>query len=550
MNTPVMVFAVHALLLLAWSPAIAAGEPPESPETGSPPAVSADSGQATGAGSPPVDTPAEGSLPASRPEADPAALPAVDPSLDDPSIPPPGLTRAEKLAWDAGLLIDEGQLAAAEVKATLALKVDQDSPAGRVQLARVFTRQGKWEAAERQAVEALEVDGQHMQAHYLAYRATMALGRSDEAISRIEQAVRAKPELLGLKLVYGEALLDAKRHAKAMRVAREVLKKAETSVGAMKVLARAYIAMGKPTAAKAILERAIELNKDPESHNLVAEIFLAQERIISAKNFLEEAVRRAPGYVEALNNLGVVYIKVRDFSAAQELLQRATSFAPAFWQAHLNLGSAQRGTKNFIQAETSWKHVLSLRRSTAAAWYNLGILYLENPMPGRDREKQLAAAIVAFNTYKKTRGPAAKPDPTTDKYIGEARLLLVQERQRKQEELKALEEDAADMSDDQDSDSDDGMAPDEGDTSDTQPPSEGTDSDSETSQPGPEDDASARPRPPDGASGAPDDAQPSPDDEEEDEGSQKPEEDTPPPSDAGVETSPTPNQPTEQTPDP
>ena len=58
-----------------------------------------------------------------------------------------------------------------------------------------------------------------------------------------------------------------------------------------------------------------------------------------------------------------------------------------------------RGEGRFQEAETSWKRVLTLAPRMHEAWYNLGILYLENPLGSRDRVQQLTDAINAFNAY-------------------------------------------------------------------------------------------------------------------------------------------------------
>jgi len=73
----------------------------------------------------------------------------------------------------------------------------------------------------------------------------------------------------------------------------------------------------------------------------------------------------------------------------------------------------------------------------ADVWYNLGILYLENPIGQRDRIQQLTESINAFNAFKRT----VTNDPNVDKFIDEARLLMKQEQERRNEQLKPKPED-------------------------------------------------------------------------------------------------------------
>jgi tetratricopeptide (TPR) repeat protein len=182
-----------------------------------------------------------------------------------------------------------------------------------------------------------------------------------------------------------------------------------------------------------VLIRALEIERDPEALCLLAGIRYGEGNLIEARLLLEEAVGKQPGYVEALNSLGAIYNVVRNWDSALDALNRVIAMAPSFPEAWLNLGSSQRGAGRFDQAEASWKKVLTLAPKMADAWYNLGILYLENPIGTRDRIQQLTDSINAFNAFK--RG-ATGNDPNVDKFIEEARLLIKQEQDRRNEQLK------------------------------------------------------------------------------------------------------------------
>jgi len=294
-------------------------------------------------------------------------------------------------------------------------------------------------------------------------------------VTALEALVSGHPDDLGLKLALGDAYLAAGKIPSAMKAARDVLTWAETSVGALKILARAYLASQRPAAAKAVLERAVDLGKDAEARFLLATLSLANGKYLKARGLLEEATTQRAGFVEALNDLGLVYLKARSWEAAAETLTKATTVAPAFAAAWLNLGAAQRGAGHFTEAESSWKHVLELDPKLGDAWYNLGILYLENPLPGHEREAQLQEAVQAFSAFKKGAPPGTKMTDV-NKYLGEAKLLIKQEQQRKQEELKQPpdQDDAADGANGGDAPGDEGTQPsDAGDSDADTPPPDG-----------------------------------------------------------------------------
>lgn len=354
----------------------------------------------------------------------------------------PGVARADQAskakaaAAEASGLLDQGNLKAAEAKASLALSLDNGSPDARFQIARIRLREGKLPEAYTVLMEAARETPLNVPCQRLLIRVMRLGGQSVSGrVTALEALVASHPDDLGLKLALGDAYLAAGKIPGAMKAARDVLTWAETSVGALKILARAYLASQRPAAAKAVLKRAVELGKDAEARFLLASLSLAKGDYLKARGLLEEATAQRPGFVEALNDLGLVYLKARSWDAAAEALAKATAVAPAFAAAWLNLGAAQRGGGHFVEAETSWKHVLELDAKMVDAWYNLGILYLENPLPGHEREAQLGEAVQAFSAFKKGAPPGTKM-ADVDKYLGEARLLIKQEQQRKQEELK------------------------------------------------------------------------------------------------------------------
>ncbi|TNF29639.1 MAG: tetratricopeptide repeat protein [Deltaproteobacteria bacterium] len=347
---------------------------------------------------------------------------------------PPGLSASESLVWEAGAAIDAGDLAGGEMKARAALAHDSKSVGAHVQLGRIALMRGDYATAQREANVALAAEPRNTAALYLILRTQDAQGTVQQSVSRLRDLANTYRDDLGVQLAYGEVQLLTDKADGAIAAVGRVLKKAETSVAAMKLLARAYLALNRPMTAEYVLLRAIELERDPEALTLLAGIRFREGKVVEARVLLEEAVQKAPGYLEALNSLGCVYIEVRNYEAAEEVLQRAVAIAPGFVEGWLDLGSAQRGAGRFEAAEASWKKTLDLDKKRVEAWFDLGVLYLENPLPGRDRVKQLEDALNAFNGYKAGAGKAA--DPNADKYIGEARLLRKQEEERRKEQLK------------------------------------------------------------------------------------------------------------------
>ena len=369
----------------------------------------------------------------------PPATPKAPPAGAGPTQPrtiSADASRAGNLARDAIRLLDGGQLADAETRAGQALAADRNNAYANYAIGRVRFQKGQVGAAVQAANQALSQDADHVGALYLLARIHILQKTPLSSLARVNALAKNAPDNLGVQLVLAELQLAANQLTAATRTITRVLKKAETSVAALKLLARVYIAKQRPVTAESILRRAIDIQRDPEALVLLAGLRAEAGDVIDARVKLEEAVNAEPGYVEALNSLGSVYVTVRNYAHAVAVLQRAIGAAPAFAPAYLNLGSAQRGNAQFAAAEASWKKVLTIDQRNADAHFNLGVLYLENDIPGRDKVRRLTDAINAFRSYKRMLPTGAKADASTDKYVKEAELLRKQEQDLRKEQLK------------------------------------------------------------------------------------------------------------------
>jgi tetratricopeptide (TPR) repeat protein len=76
---------------------------------------------------------------------------------------------------------------------------------------------------------------------------------------------------------------------------------------------------------------------DPEKIYNKARLFHKSGRLRDAKRMYQEALRLHPGYVDALNNLGVIFIHDRDFTAARSSFEKAIRLEPANVDPYYNL---------------------------------------------------------------------------------------------------------------------------------------------------------------------------------------------------------------------
>ncbi len=77
------------------------------------------------------------------------------------------------------------------------------------------------------------------------------------------------------------------------------------------------------SSAKSFYERAMRFHK--------------RGRLQDAKRFYQEALRLDPSYVDALNNLGVLHIRDKDYNAARRNFEKAIQLQPGYVDSYYNL---------------------------------------------------------------------------------------------------------------------------------------------------------------------------------------------------------------------
>lgn len=345
----------------------------------------------------------------------------------------PSRALALALGLDAHRSIDAGDLGAAEDLIGRALSADPRSAEANTAAARIAFLRDDLVRAQSLLNVAIGAEPRHAGALIMLVRIHDVLGTPDTLLVRYRNLANTWRDDAGVQLANGEVQLAGKKYPEAVAAATRVLKLEETSIPAMKLLARAYLGLSRPVTAESVVMRILEFERDPEALVLLAGIRHADGNIIDARVLLEEAVQNLPGFVEGLNSLGALYVDVRNWESSVQVLQRASALAPRFSSVWVNLGCALRGAGSYVEAENAWKQALSIDPKLAEPWFNLGVLNLENPLSGRDRLLQLTDAINAFNASKRLGASNASD---IDRYLDEARLLMKQETEKRERERK------------------------------------------------------------------------------------------------------------------
>jgi len=86
----------------------------------------------------------------------------------------------------------------------------------------------------------------------------------------------------------------------------------------------------------AAIQEPTDVEKARESYSR-AKVFHSRGSLNQAKRLYQETIKSDPGYVDALNNLGVILIQEGDYPAAQRHFEKAMRLKPAYAEPFYNL---------------------------------------------------------------------------------------------------------------------------------------------------------------------------------------------------------------------
>jgi Flp pilus assembly protein TadD len=240
----------------------------------------------------------------------------------------------------------------------------------------------------------------------------------DDAKTVVLSAINIAPKDLSLRNQLTVVLIASRRLDEAAEQAKGILAIDERDVWARINLAQVYYEQGKNELAERILVKAQEFDKNnPVIANRLGFVYLKLDDMVSATAAFKKAVELDPNQAESQNNLGVMLLRAHDYTGAAEAFRKAVALAPQFIEAYLNLGNALRGDKSFKEAEESYRQVLKLRSTEGRALFNLGLLYLDDEIPGYEKTQRLALAVENLENSEKILGKSER----LNRYLDEAR---------------------------------------------------------------------------------------------------------------------------------
>lgn len=237
-------------------------------------------------------------------------------------------------------------------------------------------RAGRLAEAEDRYRGVLAAEPGHPDALHLLGSLVSALGRSEEALVLVGQAVRARPGVAPFHNSLGTVLQSLGRHYEAGLCFTQAL---ALEPG----LAEAHVNFGNSLQALGLLEEAAAqygaaLRSQPgcaEAHNNLANTLAAAGDFRASEASFREAIRLKPGYAEAWVNLSGALKGLDRFEEAAGCCLEAIRFAPDMAEAYSKLGAVLSAVERFEEAEAAAQEALRRKPALAEPWSVLSIIH-------------------------------------------------------------------------------------------------------------------------------------------------------------------------------
>lgn len=319
-------------------------------------------------------------------------------------------------------------------------------------LGALYENEGDYANAAKRYSQALSKNPDFSPALLNLVRLYIRLDQPADARKIAQRYSELRPENMTHRAVALEVDLTEGKYEEVIRKAKQILRRAETNVEAMMVMAQANIELDRLELGAAILSRARELRPNrAEIYYKLGQIRIKQEEMDDAMVLLRRAIELNADYPEAHNNLGILYHRAGDYQSASDEFSAAIASFPDYKEAYLNLGNSLKGQGEFTQAVSSFNKALKIDPKYDKALFNLGVIYLDSDIEGVDKIARLNKSIEYFDQYKAAAASKIAKDDPSDKYVREARKSIEDEKARQEMMRQAqmqVDDEGAEVEDD------------------------------------------------------------------------------------------------------
>jgi len=245
-------------------------------------------------------------------------------------------------------------------------------------LGMVYGREGKFDQAIQEYVQALEFQPDHVMAHFNMAVLYQKEKRIDKAIDEYQRAIELFPR--GARPYYNLGLIYEK--SGDLKKAEDLYIKASQFnpllPDPLYHLGIVYSKVGKYPQAVEKFEACLKL--DPayyKAYNGMGDLYYRLGQTDRAIGYFKKALDLQPDYAAAHNNLGTAYIKKGLQKEALTEFLKAIKANPDYGTAHMNLGNWYFEQDNPQEAKTAYQRAARLMPHNPTAHYYLALAHLK-----------------------------------------------------------------------------------------------------------------------------------------------------------------------------
>jgi len=307
-------------------------------------------------------------------------------------------------------------------------------------LARAYLANGDAALAEQALRAAMDVDSHNAELRIELAQLLSRTARLDQAVSLLEETVRADPTDERARQALINAQLTKRDFAAALVGAKDLETLRPDSAAAPLLAGLALQGQNRLDDARHSFERALEMKPGAlEALSALTRMDVARGNATGAIALINKSIA-ATGSKDAnlYNLLGEVYLDTKDLPRAIEALGKATKLAPNWWPAYRNLAIAKSATHDIAGSIADYQTALKLVPTESRVAGELAQLYeahgraddaisIYEDLHRRQPRLQIASNNLAILlvTYKKDRASLDRARDLTADFVtsGDGSLL-------------------------------------------------------------------------------------------------------------------------------
>lgn len=233
-------------------------------------------------------------------------------------------------------------------------------------------------------------------------RRAVEAGEPEKAATLLYKALQIEPQDVDLYLALGEALVDTGKLTEAIAVLEKGYSLSPQHEQLLFALGDACFEAHAAARALEVYSAIVNLGGDGvvDAWVSIGLVHFNQERVDEAVKCYQEALKRDPNSVFALNSLGDGLFAQGKTDEAITSYRRVVEIDPDDAQAHYNLAELYYDLEDLVKAESECRRAIELDPALSFAWLTLGNICLDQEKP--------AEALHSFQEFlRHEQSPAA-----------------------------------------------------------------------------------------------------------------------------------------------